>query len=315
MQIFRHIEDSKLSTSGSVATLGNFDGIHLGHQALIRSAVEDAKRSGGPSVVLTFEPHPLKVLAPNRAPKLILAHKDKMRLFQSFGVDIVVIQNFDASFAQVEAEDFVRTCLVEGLKIKKIWVGQDLRFGRGRKGTVEDLIRWGVAYGFEVETVEPVMVEGERVSSSRIRHLVEQGRVDEAMPLLGRYHFISGKVVGGHRRGREIGFPTANISSRNEVLPLDGIYATLLEVGDKPLLSVSNIGVNPTFGAGPRTVESFILDFDGSIYGEAVRLSFVKRIRAEKKFDSVEQLVTQMRGDVTAAQSIFNKLSFTGANP
>src|ERR1700730_704916 len=159
MEIFRHIEEPKLSTSRTVVTLGNFDGVHLGHQALIRHTVEEGKRLGVPSVVLTFEPHPLKLLAPARAPKLILLHKDKMRLFQSFGVDIVVIQNFDASFAQLEAEDFVRIFLVEGLKIKKIWVGQDLRFGRARKGTVEDLIRWGIAYGFEVETVEPVMVE------------------------------------------------------------------------------------------------------------------------------------------------------------
>ena len=312
MEIFRHIEDPRLSVSASVVTLGNFDGIHLGHQALIRCSVEESRRSGGPSVVLTFEPHPLKILAPSRAPKLILAHKDKMRLFQSFGVDIVVIQNFDASFANLQAEDFVRRFLVERLKIKKIWVGRDLRFGAGRKGTVDDLARWGAALGFEVGTVEPIVVEGNRVSSSRIRQLVEEGRVDEAVPLLGRHHFISGRVVSGNRRGRELGFPTANISSRNEVLPLDGIYATLLQIGDQQLLSVSNIGVNPTFGEGPRTIESFILNFDRDIYGEPVQLSFVKRIREEKKFDSIDQLVVQMRCDVTAAESIFSKLGFTG---
>jgi riboflavin kinase/FMN adenylyltransferase len=312
MEIFRHIEDPRLSVSGSVVTLGNFDGIHLGHQALIRSSVEESKWSGGPSVVLTFEPHPLKILAPSRAPKLILAHKDKMRLFQSFGVDIVVIQNFDAAFANLQAEDFVRRFLVERLKIKKIWVGRDLRFGKGRKGTVDDLTRWGDTLGFEVGTVEPIVVEGNRVSSSRIRQLVEEGRVDEAVRLLGRRHFISGRVVSGNRRGRELGFPTANISSRNEVLPLDGIYATLLQIGaQQQLLSVSNIGVNPTFGEGPRTIESFILDFDRDIYGEPVKLSFVKRIREEKKFDSIDQLVAQMRRDVTAAESIFNKLSLT----
>ena len=312
MEIFRHIEDFRLSVSGSVVTLGNFDGIHLGHQALIRSSVEEGRRSGGPSVVLTFEPHPLKILAPSRAPKLILAHKDKMRLFQSFGVDIVVIQNFDTSFANLQAEDFVRRFLVERLKIKKIWVGRDLRFGKGRKGTVDDLIRWGAVFGFGVGTVEPIVVEGNRVSSSRIRQLVEEGRVEEVLPLLGRHHFISGRVVSGHRRGRELGFPTANISSRNEVLPLDGIYATLLQLGDQQLISVSNIGVNPTFGEGPRTIESFILDFDGDIYGESVKLSFVKRIRGERKFDSVDQLVAQMRCDVTAAESIFNQLRVTG---
>jgi riboflavin kinase / FMN adenylyltransferase len=311
MEIFRHIEDPRLSVSGSVVTLGNFDGIHLGHQALIRSIVEGGKRLASPSVVLTFEPHPLKVLAPHRAPKLILTHKDKMRLFQSFGVDIVVIQNFDPAFANVEPEDFVRKFLVERLKTKEIWLGRDLRFGKGRKGSVDDLIRWGNAFGFTVATIAPIVVEGTRISSSRIRELVEQGRVDEAMPLLGRYHFISGRVVEGHRRGRGLGFPTANIASRNEVLPLDGIYATLLQIGNNQLLSVSNIGTNPTFGDGPRTIESFVLQFDRDIYGESVKLSFVKRIREEKKFDSADQLVAQMRRDVSAAESIFNQLNLT----
>jgi riboflavin kinase/FMN adenylyltransferase len=314
MEIFRHIEEPKLSASRTVVTLGNFDGVHLGHQALIRHAVEEGKRLGVPSVVLTFEPHPLKLLAPARAPKLILLHKDKMRLFQSFGVDIVVIQNFDESFAALEAPDFVRSFLVERLRSKKLWVGRDLRFGKGRKGTVENLVQWGTRYDFEVGTVEPIVVDQERVSSSRIRQLVEEGRVEEATPLMGRYHFVSGKVVSGHRRGRELGFPTANIASRNEVLPQDGIYATLLQIGAESLSSVSSVGVNPTFGPAARTIESYILNFDRSIYGESVRLSFVKRIREEKKFDSVEQLISQMRGDVTAAQSIFNQLSFTGSS-
>jgi riboflavin kinase / FMN adenylyltransferase len=291
--------------------LGNFDGVHLGHQALIRRIVEGGRRLDYSSAVLTFEPHPLKVLAPERAPKLILTHKDKMRLLQSFGVDIVVIQNFDASFANMEAKDFVHRFLVERLKAKELWVGRDLRFGKGRKGSVEDLVRWGDAFGFKVGTVEPILVDGVRVSSSRIRELVETGRVDEAEPLLGRYHFISGKVVRGHRRGRGLGFPTANIASRNEVLPCNGIYATVLEFQERRLLSVSSIGNNPTFGAGPRTIESFIFDFDRDMYGEAVKLSFVKRIRAEEKFDSVNELVAQMHRDVTAAQSIFKELNLT----
>jgi len=315
MEIFRHIEEPKLSASSSVVTLGNFDGIHLGHQALIRRTVEEGKSLGVPSVVLTFEPHPLKLLAPARAPKLILLHKDKMRLLQSLGVDIVVIQNFDAPFADLEAADFVRTFLVERLRAKKLWVGRDLRFGKGRGGTVGDLMQWGKNWGFDVGTVEPILIEGERVSSSRIRQLVEHGRVDEATPLLGRYHFISGKVVNGHRRGRDLGFPTANIASRNEVVPQDGIYATVLQIGDESHLSVSSIGFNPTFGPAAHTIESFILNFDRSIYGESVRLSFVKRIREEKKFDSVEQLVAQMRGDVSAAQSIFDKLHLTDSHP
>jgi riboflavin kinase / FMN adenylyltransferase len=311
MDIFRHIDDRGLALRGSVATLGNFDGVHLGHQALLRSTVEDARRFRSKSVVLTFEPHPLKILAPERAPKLIVAHKDKMQLFQAFGVDIVVVQNFNASFASLEAEKFVQRFLVERLKIKKVWIGRDLRFGKGRKGGVHDLMRWGEQMGFAVGVMEPVVVNGTRVSSSRIRHLLAEGRVDEVEPMLGRYHFVSGRVVSGHRRGRELGFPTANISSRTEVMPEDGIYATLFQIGEQKFLSVSNVGVNPTFGDGPRTVESFIFDFKDDLYGELVKLFFVKKIREEKKFASVDQLVEQMSADVANAREVFDRLGLT----
>lgn len=307
MEILRHLDDHSLASPGAVATLGNFDGVHRGHQALVRSAVEDARRLGAPSVVLTFEPHPLKVLAPARAPSLLLSHKDKMELLQSLGVDVVVIQKFDAAFASLSALDFVARVLVERLRIKKIWVGRDLRFGQGRKGNVDDLQRWGAENGFDVGVVEPVLLDGVRVSSSRVRQLVEAGRVDEAAPILGRYHFVSGKVVGGQRRGKDLGFPTANIARRTEVLPADGIYATLFQRGAKRHFSASSIGTNPTFGGAPRTVESFLLDFDGDLYGEPVKLHFVKRIRAEKQFASVDELVAEMRRDVARARAIFDE--------
>jgi riboflavin kinase/FMN adenylyltransferase len=291
--------------------MGNFDGLHLGHRCLVRNAVEDARRLGSRAVVLTFEPHPLKILAPERAPKLILSHKDKMQLLQSFGIDVVVIQHFDAGFANLQPETFVRDILIARLDTKKIWVGKDFRFGKGRKGTVADLRDWGAQRGFELGIVDPILVGGTRVSSSKIRQLIEEGRVDEAERMLGRYHFISGKVVAGHRRGRELGFPTANISTRTEVVPQDGIYATILQIGAEQRLSVSNIGVNPTFGPGPRTIESFVLDFDHDIYGESVRLSFIKRLRGEIKFTAVAQLVAQMDQDVKNARDLFDGLGFT----
>ena len=293
-------------------TLGNFDGIHRGHQALIGAVVTEAKNLGLVSLVLTFEPHPLKVLAPERAPRMLLAHKDKMQLLQALGVDIVVIQKFDLSFAKLSAAEFVRTVLVDRLKARKVWVGKDLRFGQGRKGGVADLARWGSELGFTVGTVEPVLVGGERVSSSHIRELVSNGQVDRVESMLGRYYFLSGRVIGGQRRGRDLGFPTANISTRAEVLPLDGIYATLFQLGQRQYLSVSSIGVNPTFGAGPRTVESFILNFNRDIYGEAVNLSFVRRIRAEQRFDSVDGLVSQIQRDVDDAKAIFAGLRLDG---
>lgn len=311
MQVFRHIHDSALKLESSIVTLGNFDGIHLGHQALIRGAVADSKRIGSPSVVLTFEPHPLKVLAPERAPKMLLSHKDKMQLLQSFGVDVVIVQHFDLAFAKLGAEQFVHEFVVDRLKAKRIWVGKDLRFGQGRKGRVEDLIRWGGGLGFEVSVVEPILVNGVRVSSSQIRQMIASGRVHDVEPMLGRYHFVSGRVSAGHHRGKDLGFPTANISARTEVLPLDGIYATLFHLGQNILLSVSSVGLNPTFGAGPRTVESFILNFNSDIYGQAVKLSFVQRIRDEKKFSVVADLVGQIREDVKSAEIIFRVLNLS----
>lgn len=308
MEIFRHIEDRNLSIDRPILTLGNFDGIHLGHQALLERVVQDAKASGGRSVVLTFEPHPLKLLAPERAPRLILTHKDKMLLLHSFGVDVVIIQAFNAAFANVEAEEFVRRYLVGRLGVRKMWVGRDLRFGKGRRGRVEELIRWGTEGGFEVGIVEPVELKGVRVSSSRIRLLIGRGEVHEAERFLGRHHFVSGRVSTGNRRGRQLGFPTANIVPRTEVLPLDGIYATFLEASGRLWPSVTNIGVNPTFGEGPRTVESYVFDYSGNLYGQSVRLFFVKRIREEKKFSSAEALVEQMKRDVVSAQEILGRI-------
>ena len=310
MQIFRHLSDPALQLNESVVTLGNFDGIHLGHQALIRGAVGDAKRLGRCSIVLTFEPHPLMVLAPERAPKMLLTHKDKMQLFQAFGINIVVVQHFDAAFAAIAAEDFVRRILVDRLHATRLWVGKDLRFGQGRGGDVEDLTRWGKDLDFSVAVVEPILIDGIRVSSSRIRQMIGEGRLADVKKMLGRYHFLSGRIIGGHKRGRDLGFPTANLSTRTEVLPPDGIYATLLHRGDRTLPSVSSIGVNPTFGAGSRTIECFIMNFDENIYGEAVKLSLVERIRDEKKFPSVDALIAQIRDDVGRAENILRGLNF-----
>jgi len=306
MEIIRDIRAPGVAVPSSVITLGNFDGIHLGHQALLRNAVADARARGIPSIVFTFDPHPLKVLAPRRAPGLLVTVEDKMQLFEAAGIDIVILQAFDNAFARLEAHDFVGQFLVQSLKLKKIWAGRDLRFGRSRLGTVDSLAAWGREWGFEVGIVEPVMIAGERVSSSRIRQLIDTGCVDQVHSMLGRYFHVSGKVVRGQRRGRDLGFPTANIESRTEVLPLDGIYATMIEVQGQSWSSATSIGLNPTFGEGPRTVEAFIFDFDRDIYDQDVKLSFVKRIRGEQKFSSVEALIAQMHQDVAAAKEILN---------
>ena len=310
MLVFKHIDDPALSLEASVVTLGNFDGIHLGHRTLVSQTVEEAQRRKAASVVVTFDPHPLKVLAPERAPRLILTAEDKIEMLAALGVDVVVSQHFDRAFANLRAEEFVRRLILGRLKTKKMFVGRDLRFGHAREGNVEQLLSWGETLGFDVSIVEPVLVSGVRVSSSRIRSLVEHGRVEEARASLGRYHFVSGTVIEGNRRGREIGYPTANIASRTEVIPGDGIYATLFHVDGKWWPSASSIGSNPTFGAGPRTIESFILDFDRDIYGKPIKLAFVKRIREEKKFIDVPALVAQIQNDVKVIRAVFDEIEY-----
>jgi riboflavin kinase / FMN adenylyltransferase len=314
MEVFHDIEDFRRPESTTVVTMGNFDGIHLGHQALVGNAVAEARQYGTQSVVFTFDPHPLKLLAPERAPQMIVRRQDKLDLLEVFGVDAVIVQKFDRQFASIQAEDFVRRYLIERLNLSKIWFGKDLRFGRSRSGGAEDLIRWGGELGFDVGIVEPILLEGRRISSSRIRQLIGEGRVDEVQPMLGRYHFISGSVVTGHRRGRELGFPTANLATTNEVVPRDGIYATIMEVKNRHWLSVSSVGYNPTFGEGVRTIEAFILDFAQDIYGESVKLSFVQRIRDDRKFAKAEQLVTQIHQDVKAARAVFDRLKLRYPN-
>jgi riboflavin kinase/FMN adenylyltransferase len=308
VQIFRHIDEEELSIAKPVLTMGNFDGIHLGHQALLRQVVQEAKAQRGCSVILTFEPHPLRILAPNHAPRLILTHKDKMRFLQFLGLDVVIIQKFDAAFAGIEAQEFVRRYLIDRLNVHQIWVGKDFRFGKGRKGRVEDLMRWASEGNFEVRIVEPVLAADLRVSSSRIRQLIGRGDVDQASGLLGRYHLVSGRVVRGHQRGRNLGFPTANIVPQTEVLPADGIYATLLEIDEHRWPSVTSIGVNPTFGQGPRTIESYLFDFHKELYDRSVKLFFVKRIREERKFPSADLLVEQMKKDALSARELLSGL-------
>jgi len=309
MEVFRDIDDFHRSDLKTVVTMGNFDGIHLGHQALVSNAVTEARRWRTECMVFTFEPHPLKLLAPDRAPQMIVNHQDKMDMLEALGVDAVVVQTFDRDFANIEAKDFVRRYLVEHLNLSKIWLGRDLRFGRARKGDAEDLIRWGRELGFGVGIVEPILIQGKRISSSRIRQLIQEGRVDEVRPMLGRYHFISGRVVRGQRRGRNIGFPTANLAAATELLPQDGIYATILQFQGGRRLSVSSVGHNPTFGEGLHTIEAYIFDFAQDIYGEPVKLSFVQRIREERKFAQIEDLVTQIHQDVLAARAIFDQMN------
>ncbi len=303
MQILRHVTRPLVRP---VMTIGNFDGVHLGHQDLLRRVMEDARSRGGSAVVLTFEPHPLKILAPGFAPRLILARKDKLALLRRVGIDFVVIQRFTSSFCALSPHDFVSRYLVR-LGVERLWVGGDFRFGKDRAGTVRELMTWGPAAGIEIEVVPAVADSDRAISSSRIRALLAEGRVDIARRQLGRCHFIEGSVVKGHQRGRELGFPTANVRGRTEVVPGNGIYATLVQVGGRRMHSVTSIGVNPTFGSGPRTIETHILDFKEDLYGRRLQVFFVERLREERNFPSVEGLVGQIEEDIVHARRVLSR--------
>jgi riboflavin kinase/FMN adenylyltransferase len=280
--------------------------VHLGHQALLEKVIEDAKSRGGASVVLTFDPHPLKIIAPQVAPRLILSRRDRLGLLRDVGIDYTIVQKFVPAFYNLVADEFIRR-YVCGIGACSIWVGRDFRFGKGRAGTVDKLLSWGYRKGFEVKIIEEVIASKGRISSSRIRELIETGDVNMARRYLGRYHFILGRVVQGHRRGRELGFPTANLLTVSEVVPAEGIYATFVEFGRKRFPSVSSIGWNPTFGAGPKTIETHILGFNGELYGRKLRLFFIDRLRGEKKFETVELLAAQIRQDVMDARRVFDR--------
>jgi riboflavin kinase/FMN adenylyltransferase len=305
MQVVRNV-DRCPRIRHPVMTIGNFDGVHLGHQALLKKVIEDAKSRGGASVVLTFDPHPLKIIAPQVAPRLILTRRDRLGLLRDLGIDFTIIQKFTPAFYNLSADDFIRR-YVYGIGVCSIWVGRDFRFGKGRAGTIGNLLSWSYRKGFEVKIIEEIVASKRRISSSRIRELIETGDVNMAHRYLGRYHFILGRVVQGHRRGREFGFPTANLLTVSEVVPAEGIYATFVEFGGECFPSVTSIGWNPTFGEGPKTIETHILGFNGELYGRKLRLFFIDRLRGEKKFESVELLAAQIRQDVIDARRVFDR--------
>lgn len=287
----------------SAVVPGNHDGVHAGHRALLAAARRRAAAAGLEVVALTFDPHPLAVLAPERAPLPITTVPRRVELLLEAGVDRVEIARFDAAYASQGPEDWVERWLIERLAAKVVVVGPDHQFGAGRAGTIGLLRGIGARRGFEVVEVGPVSI-GERVSSSRIREAIRKGDLATATAMLGRVHELEGTVVEGDRRGRTIGFPTANLDPDRIVMPADGVYAVIARAhGRAPgiLRGVANLGTRPTFAAG-RSVEVHLLDFDGDLYGARLRLGFVERLREEKKFDGIDALRAQIAHDVGAAR-------------
>lgn len=308
MRIVRGVKNFTERLPNPVLTLGNFDGVHLGHQAIFRKVVERAREIGGTSVAFTFEPHPLKVLSPERSPQLLNTFHGKLRLFEAAGMEVVICANFTRVFADQHPEDFAREVLHKQIGVKEVYVGYDYAFGKGREGSIESLKRMGQTYGFKVGVIEPVQVDGVVVSSSTIRDLITGGRVEEGARLLGRHYTIEGEVVHGSHRGHTLGFPTANIKSANELIPAFGVYAVLARVQGRTFKGVASIGIRPTFDGGPVSMEVFLFEFSEDLYGKEMEVAFVKRLRGEEKFSDGEALVRQIQKDVQNAREALRAL-------
>jgi riboflavin kinase / FMN adenylyltransferase len=294
--------------------VGNFDGVHRGHQALVAQAVGEARAAGGTAVVLTFDPHPSRVLAPERAASTLTTLDQKAELLARLGVDRLAVLPFTAELAAQDAEAFAGRVLHDILHAATVVVGAGFRFGRGRAGDVALLRRVGRRLGFEVHGMRPVLHQGAPISSSRVREALARGDVAGAAEMLGRPFFIDGEVARGLGRGRTLGIPTANLAPVNETLPGNGVYACLLLVGDSgqpPRPAVTNIGRRPTFGGTETIVETHVLDFDADLYGRHVRLYFHSRLRPERAFPGPQALVEQIRRDIDTARQALRAAPMT----
>ena len=302
MRVVRSLERARGAFDASVVTIGNFDGVHRGHQVIVRELVDDARQRGADAVVLTFEPHPVAVLRPDAAPRMLMPLRDRLAALAELGCDAVVVQPFSERFSQVEAPDFVERFLVGSLAAQKILVGHDINFGKGRAGTPETLIEAGQRYGFAVEIIGPVDVDGIVVHSNVVRRAVADGDVALAGRLLGRPHRVRGRVVHGAGRGGGLGFKTANLKPRTDAVPPEGVYATVATVADRSVDSVTSIGHTPTFGGSETVIEAHLLDDAGDLYGRPMALDFIDFVRGQKKFSGPEELVEQITRDVATAR-------------
>ena len=308
MEIIKDLDKIVKPFKKAVISIGNFDGFHIGHQVLFHEVIEKADAINGTSVAMTFEPHPLRVLEQNNLPPLITLYEQKTELIARSGIDILICVPFTREFAALSAREFVADLLIRRIGMRAIVVGEDYTFGRNREGNLALLQSMAEQHNFEVIRVDWIQIAKNypgRISSTRIRELVLEGKVAEVQQLLGRYYQIRGLVTTGRDRGGKLlGFPTANINLHDELCPKTGVYAVTVEFRDQRYQGVANIGYSPTFEDRLFTVEVHILDFNQNIYGQKIRVNFVKRIRDEIKFASIEQLSEQIRKDVMEARNI-----------
>jgi riboflavin kinase/FMN adenylyltransferase len=298
-----------------VLALGNFDGVHRGHVKIAERVRRVADERGASAVAMTFDPHPSRVIRPDKAPPLLMTTRQKLEALSKAGIQGVAIVRFTGEMSRWDPETFVRMVLVEWMRAAEVWVGANFLFGRDRSGNFSALRSLGARYGFRAEKIDPVRYKDFVVSSTRVRRLIAEGRVDEAGALLGHHYYVDGSVIRGETRGRLLGFPTANLCSDNELMPPPGVYATatLIDAIYRP--SVTNVGVRPTFANDSSldreqiTVETHLFDFDGDLYGRHLRLEFVQRLRDERRFDTVDALKAQIGADCAQARALFDSMS------
>lgn len=305
MKIFHGTENANILRP-TVLTLGVFDGLHLGHQQIMMTVVDRAKAINAVPTAITFDPHPRVVLHPETAPPLLQTLDQRLANLEFLGIEQVIVVKFDREFASQPAEDFLANIVHDRLQAREVYLGEGFAFGRNRGGNIELLQRMGTQLGFVADEVSEVTLRGRRVSSSAIRELLAKGRVNLARRMLGRPYGVEGVIIRGNQRGHTIGFPTANLKPHNRVIPRYGVYATATLIDGKWRKSITNIGVRPTFESDAEpSIESYIFDFDGDLYGAALRVRFLHRIRDESKFSGIEELKAQIERDTLRARNYF----------
>lgn len=300
---FTRFEELAAASGPLHLALGVFDGVHLGHRAVIGRALDAARREGGQAGVVTFDPHPIRVLAPEKAPRALLATLDhKAHLLAELGVDLLFAIHFDEAFARMEADTFIdRLCMAP---VKTISIGEDWKFGHARRGDVPMLRSFSAERGFRLEAVPPIMADGERISSTRIRQAIRDGNLPAASTMLGKTYSVEGRVIEGRKLGRQLGFPTANVATGDVQLPPDGVWAVRAALGDEKLEGVANLGVRPTVDGVQHALEVHLFDFVGDLYERTLEVTFISHLRGEKKFDSLDELKHQIGLDADSARAI-----------
>ena len=307
MKVIKDLNDIPHEFRDAFVTIGNFDGVHRGHVPIFEKLIDEAHRENRKAVVITFDPHPKKILHPHIKPfYLITSPDEKIKLLEDMGIDGLILIPFDIEFSKITAESFVKDILWGKLHIRKIFIGHDYTFGKNKVGNKAFLADFGEKLGFEVETIKAVKLGDEPISSTRLRYAILNGDVKLAARLLGRPYNVGGVVVPGKSRGSALGIPTANIKPDKELLPAHGVYAVIVDLEGNRHQGVLNIGFNPTFSDNKLSIEVYLLDFTGNIYGEKLNVLFVDRLRDEVKFDKPEQLVQQIKSDIDQARDILN---------